>query len=90
VSRLWINAGVTAGTVWQVMAAWWPYRGLISAGIIGPRRVHKGLEPAIIMVSDKLTMIKDFLPPWFLSHTQGDRINRGGKLGLDGAAQAAC
>jgi hypothetical protein len=42
------------------------------------------------MVSGKLTMIKDFLPPWFPSHTQGDRINRGGKLGLDGAAQAAC
>jgi hypothetical protein len=42
------------------------------------------------MVSGKLTMIKDFLPSWFLSHTQGDRINRGGKLGLDGAAQAAC
>jgi hypothetical protein len=42
------------------------------------------------MVSAKLTMIKDFLPPWFLSHTQGDRINPGGKLGLDGAAWAAC
>jgi hypothetical protein len=72
------------------MASWWPHRGLISAGIMLRPGDHMGWNPTAIMVNAKLTMIKELLPPWFLSHTQGDRVNRGGELGLDRAAWAAC
>jgi len=62
-----------------------PHRGLNSAAMIDRRHLGLGHK---IMVNRKLTMIKNSLAAWFLSHTQGDRMKSGGEWGRDTAILA--